>query len=152
MPCLDQPKPQPTVKDIEAAILTCSGPVVTYRSFSRYCKNIMRQISSNEFWHALDELKQYGIGELIDLKVKHARPTKVYIKPSPGNACYNQLAEAELDITPNQYEHKYKEAAPPAITPQMQEALLKGKHVNQHAFQKQQDPSKPSASGETRNQ
>ena len=76
------------MKNIQAAILSTAGPVVTHRSFKKSYPRL-KIITDLEYQQAVDDLVQSELGQLITLRMERApRPTDFYIKPKPIDDTY----------------------------------------------------------------
>ena len=91
-----------------------------------------------EYQQAVDDLVQSELGQLIMLRMERTpRPKDFYIKPKPIDDTYNNFDMNSIDVTPNQYEKRYKSPVSTAITLNMKKSLIKGKHVDEANFNTQ---------------
>ncbi|XP_072030393.1 uncharacterized protein [Amphiura filiformis] len=130
--CVDVVKPQPTIRDIQAAILSIAGPVTTFRCFSKSFPRF--KITTQEYQNATKDLTTYEMGAIVTIKVRHARPIDIYIKPEAANTTYNKVDELEIPIAPAFLETKLKQPSPPSITKNMKDELVSKDHIARDKF------------------
>ncbi len=130
--CLDVAKPQPTIRDVQAAILSIAGPVATFRTFSKTFPRI--KITSKEYDNGVKDLESAEVGSNVIIKVKHGRPTAVYIKPDANHTLFNKLEELDIPIAPAFLESKLNQPSPPSITKNMKEELIAKNFVAREKF------------------
>ena len=80
-------------------------------------------VTNIEYEMAVADLAGSGLGSVVEIKVRHAQPTNVYLKPQPSMDAYDKMNELQLPIDVVQYEAKFHKSAPVAITKNMKEEL-----------------------------
>ena len=100
----DKATKQPTMKDIEGAIMCLPGPVSTHRTFKKYYPRL-RCITELEYQHAVSDLTTSEFGRMVLVKVpRSSRPTDTYLKPTPSQETYNNLEMLEVNVAPAQFD------------------------------------------------
>ena len=122
------------MKDVEAAIMCLPGPVSTHRTFKKYYPRL-RCVTELEYQHAVSDLTTSEFGRMVLLKVpRSSRPTETYLKPTPSKDTYNILEMLEVNVTPAQFEARFKTPCPSSISKNMKAILVATHNVPKEHF------------------
>ena len=129
--CIDKETKQPSLEDIEAAVIFFPGRVVTYRGFKQSASRAVRTTAQQEFATACSHLSSYG--RLVNIRVpRQTKPTKVFLKASPENIPWNPES---LQIC-NREDYEAKWCLPPhsSVGNGIKNALINAGHVANDFF------------------